>query len=353
MKRGFSLFEILLALLIMSMIIVGGIEYASRKNETSAAELLGHRLYLYGLAVSDYARQNPQKLNAETEFYGINWLKNEPNPENCTNPDDITTCKPFLGPDFNLNFQAITIENFPDATDPEDAQIYTRLSPLAPPSTSLQVNLVQLGRVLKYTKATNQYAVDTSLSTRAINHANNFNDPLLGSPQLTYKLSSFDTEGYILSEGYSAGTGIDTAFLRLDGSNSMKASIRFDQSAPTKNIEGVGNINFDTTSNTSGKITDTGSINFKQGNVTVKTLRSVRPTTPANDGDPLQDQGTILTPSNSSCSLAYMETRTGAAGEKQSCNVKLNSTNQWTMERKKTVTQSKPDCTAACIVWGF
>jgi prepilin-type N-terminal cleavage/methylation domain-containing protein len=350
MKRGFSLFEILLALLIMSMIVVGGIEYASRKNETSAAEQLGHRLYLYGLAVSDYARQNPKKLAEETEFYGVNWLKNEPNPENCTTPGDLSTCKPFLGQDFNLKFQAIALEVFPDSTDPEDAQIYTRLSPLAPPSTSLQVNLVQLGRVLKYTKATNQYAVDTSLSTRAINHANNFNDPLLGSPQLTYKLSSFDTEGYILSEGYSAGTGIDTAFLRLDGSNSMKASIRFDSLAATKNIEGLNEINFDTQG--AGSIKNVGSINFVAANTKMINLRLVFPTQEDNE---LKDySGRILTQNDSYCAISHFKVKTQAAGNRQKCLVNLNTDGEWEIIRQGQGTGSdKPECSASCLIWGF
>lgn len=136
-------------------------------------------------------------------------------------------------------------------------------------------------------------------------------------------------------------------------------------------ITGLNRLAFDTTANTLKEITNlntltflpndttntiknVGNVEFIEGNVKVKTLRSVRPGTPADHGDPLKDQGRILTPDNSSCGLAYLETRSGADGQLQSCNVKLNENNQWAVYRdKRGASQEKPDCTAVCIVWGF
>jgi prepilin-type N-terminal cleavage/methylation domain-containing protein len=343
MKRGFSLFEILLALLIMSMIVVGGIEYASRKNETSAAEQLGHRLYLYGLAVSDYARQNPQKLTVETEFYGINWLKNEPNPESCTHPDDLTTCKTFLGQDFNLQFQSIHLESFSDVEDPEDAQMFTRLTPHPAPSSGLKIDLVQLGRVLKYTKATNDYHADLSLATRAINAANHFNDPFLGSPQLTYKLSSYDAEGHIYSDGLSTGTGIDSAFLRLDGTNSMKASIRFAETAASNNVEGVKTIQFVDSANNPRKSSENIS-GMRMGRFSII------------DGEDGDTASMFRYTQTSACFLQTVlvwDNVTDQSGH-DGCSIDTNGNTQWRLIMSKSGNKPKNghNCEAICLEWG-
>jgi hypothetical protein len=59
---GFSLFEVLLVLLVASMIAVAAIKYAKHQQEVSAAQLYGLNLYTYGQGVYSYVYSNAATL---------------------------------------------------------------------------------------------------------------------------------------------------------------------------------------------------------------------------------------------------------------------------------------------------
>jgi prepilin-type N-terminal cleavage/methylation domain-containing protein len=231
MQRGFSLFEILLALLVMSMIVVGGIQWSNRKHEEASAQQLGHRLFQYGLAVSEYARQNPAGYTAKNlppnTFYGIAWLQDpaHPNREMCRDPEDVSTCETFLGEDFNFYFDKIQIAPLIEGNP--DSVIHVSFDP--PTSNMpgpLTVHSVTVGKVYLLNKTTREYDVDVSLDSRAINFANHFTDQN-GSARIFYQLFPLDASGVITGQPFTAGANVDSGYLRTDGSNDMDANIRF------------------------------------------------------------------------------------------------------------------------------
>lgn len=245
MKRGFSLFEILLALFIMSMIVVGGIQWSKRKHEEAAAQQLGLRLFQYGMAVSEYARQNPDGYTSNNlppnNLYGINWLKAKTNPESCY-PDN-NHCQTFLGQDFNFNLSDLRVEPLYPGMD--DTQIHVELEPPVTDKVGpLNVKLIIVGKVLRFTTGTQPYQVDISLDSRAVNFANQYNDQS-GTAEITYTLAPLNENAQITGVPSTTAPNIDTGYLRTDGSNEMDNSIRFSSTALNKKVEGVKELQFD------------------------------------------------------------------------------------------------------------
>lgn len=229
MKRGFTLFEILLVLFVMSMIVIGGIQYAQRQQEQAAAQQLGQRLYQYGIAASEYARQNPDKFTVPHEVYGIEWLKTAVNPETCTNPNDPQSCKTFLGKDYDLNFSSIVIGTLQGDPDAMDDQIYTKLTPDS--AGVLNIELIELGTVYRYSKDAAKYEVDLSLPGQAATAANEYTEQY-GNARITYSVENFNANTdindiHIVGVPNTSTPNVDAGYLRTDGSNEMDGDLRF------------------------------------------------------------------------------------------------------------------------------
>ena len=75
-SRGFSLFEMVLALVVVSMLAVAGIKYTNYQAQSSAAEVYGQNLYLYGQAVRGFIYDNAQSIN---QFVAANHIQLPPN----------------------------------------------------------------------------------------------------------------------------------------------------------------------------------------------------------------------------------------------------------------------------------
>jgi prepilin-type N-terminal cleavage/methylation domain-containing protein len=330
MKRGFTLFEILLALFVLSALVVGGIEYAQRKKDEAAAEQLGLRLYQYGIAVADYARQHPQGLHASEE-YGVNWLKMTLNPESCVDPMHPTadTCKPFLGPEFNLTLPYLVIETFPGAPDPQDAQIYTRLTN---PSGAkiLTVELVQLGRVMRK-------GVDLSLASRAVNFANNFTDQY-GAGRIHYTLSSLDQNGYIIGDSETPNPNVDYGYLLTSGENSMKGSIQFSSTAISKNLVGVETIEFANQRHFSG----------------MKLQGPFKSAGTGRAGGPNPFKTTLIPSKNSVCFLTTVDIydKTNGNDASESCSIK-DLSGSWVLIAGTDHKVNNVSCEAQCLSWAL
>lgn len=233
MKRGFTLFELLLVLFVMSMIVIGGIQYAQMQREKNAAKQLGQRLYQYGIAVAEYARQNPDHFTVPHEVYGIEWLKNRINPETCTTPNlnDPNTCEMFLGKDYHLNFQFIKVANLQGDPDATDDQIYTKLSPN--PTGGLTVDIIELGTVYRPGRATSgkAYEVDLSLPGQAATVANQYTQEF-GHARITYSVEAYNpgsdiNDIHIVGAPTTSIPNVDSGYLRTDGTNKMDGDIGF------------------------------------------------------------------------------------------------------------------------------
>ena len=233
MKRGFTLFEILLVLFVMSMIVIGGIQYANRKAEETSAKQLGHKLYQYGIAVAEYTRINPDGHTDDYEAYGIEWLKNTINPETCTDPNNPATCEMFLGKDFNLKLQALYIGDLHGDADDEDDKIYTKF--IQDPITgNFNLDFIELGTLYRYSKDDKKYTVDLSLPGRAAVFANEFIDEY-GGARIIYTVQEFTGNNnvddiHIIGLVNTSGPNVDAGFLRTDGSNQMDADVQFSAS---------------------------------------------------------------------------------------------------------------------------
>jgi len=211
-------------------------------------------LFQYGLAVTDYARQNPQGLDASNEpveFYGYEWLQNIANPETCTDPDDLNTCKPFLGTDFSLRFGSIVLGDLA-----QDEQLYTVFNVIdggiSGMPDRLELERIEVGPVYKYAKTKDDgadgrqaYEIDLSLSSRAANYASEYRDQK-GSGVVTYALSSYEEDGHIMGHPSTSGPNVDYGYLLTSGQNEMKGPVRFSDSTSIdqRKLTGVGHIEF-------------------------------------------------------------------------------------------------------------
>lgn len=234
---GFTLFELMLLLLLASILVVTLITATQRKSQESAAEQLGFRLYQYGRAVTDYVRQNPDNFsfpdNEPSPFYGYEWLQEKTNPE---------TGKSFLGPDFSLDIRPLKIED----VDDEDSPLKTVLHFVLVDDDDddedeyvLALDTVQLGRVMRPVAAKEReeddpqegtiYRVDLSLAAAAAQYATEYRSRE-GAAALDYFL-----EGDLADDpahAYIVGTakpdfGISDYWLQTSGFNEMQGPVRF------------------------------------------------------------------------------------------------------------------------------
>lgn len=332
MKRGFTLFEILLALFIMSMIVVGGMQWSKRKHEEAAARQLGLRLFQYGMAVSEYARQNPDGYTSKhlppNNLYGVDWLKHKTNPESCY-PDN-SHCQFFLGQDFSFNLSDLRVGPLREGVD--DSQIHVEL---VPPTSDkigpLTVKLISVGKVYRYTTGTSPYSVDISLDSRAVNFANQYNDQS-GTAEITYTLYPLNQDGMITGVPSTTSPNIDSGYLRTDGTNQMDNSIRFSSSAATKNIENVSAVKFHNGTVTSATVV----INFDKGNAIYVS--------------PVTNQSYILGPMNSFCGLSAVVPRDNNSGT--GCEIKEDANGNYLLWRtRETGGQKWPTCKMNCFLF--
>lgn len=252
-QRGFSLFEILLVLIVFMVAIVAVVQYMTREKEKSGAEDLGYRLFQYGLAVTDYARQNPDGFTPADEpihVDGYAWLQNTINPETCADPNDVSTCKPFLGAEFSLDFPSIVVGDLANGQ-----QLYTVFNVIEGGTSGvpdrLGVELIELGIVYKYAKtqgqgnARQQYEVDLSLASRAANFASEYRDQR-GSAVITYTLSGYEEDSHIIGVPSTGGPNVDYGYLLTSGQNEMNGPVRFSASTADdqRAVRNVGRVEF-------------------------------------------------------------------------------------------------------------
>jgi prepilin-type N-terminal cleavage/methylation domain-containing protein len=335
MKRGFSLFEIMLVLFVLSMIVMGGIQYSQSQQEKNAAQQLGQRLYQYGVAVSEYARLNPDKLlPGDHEMYGIEWLKNKINPETCDTPDltDPDTCDTFLGQDFNLQLKNLYIAGMQGDEDAQDDQLYTEFEQI---NGELRIKLVELGTVYRYAKAkesteeqTVEYVVDLSLPGQAAMVANEHTYEY-GSARLTYTVEKINAGNdiddiHVVGIPTTSLPNVDSGYLRTDGSNKMDGDLAFSSPATGKGLvlengekinrwvlEGVKDPKFNPGDKTRGQPGDSDLANTTWGDFYISRK---------NDGGkwvPLVANGRAYNTKNSFCFLTGFE----EIGEGGACRV--------------------------------
>lgn len=341
--RGFSLFEVMLALIVMSLIVVGGIAWSKRKQQETSAEQLGHRLYLYGMAVTEYGRQNPDGYHSgklpPANLYGFEWLKNTPNKEMCADINNDATCDMFLEQDFNFKFNAVVISSLIEGNDDAQVEVIYE-TPLSTTPGPLKVKEVRVGKVYVFSQNGGNYEVNISLDARATSVANHFHDQH-GTAEITYKLSSMDKTALITGVPTTMGINVDAAYLRTDGANEMDNSIRFSNTATMRDIEQVGTINFK---------------NQRKAEFSGMTLITP-PDCNVNNSKCTLVQATKDAQGNSTnvCFLSqttYREPENNHGGDHYGCKIVTESGN-WVMYNKNLGGHdNRNTCSAICLSWG-
>lgn len=389
MKRikGFSLFEIILVMLVLSVAIVAIITHTGRKTQETAADQLGYRLFQYGLAVSDYARQNPEGFNPDNEpetMYGYEWLKNIENPE---------TDKPFLGENFTLNIPPLRIRNVETDDDDENEErvIKTEFSinQTGQGNYELFVDLVELGVVTKPTTTTQRgeagemYVVDLSLAGAAANYASTYRNRD-GAAVITYRLHedfAIDPENAHIVGEPKSDVGIGEYWLLISGDNQMQGPVQFNEGvvADNRRISGVDSINFSDKPgthemlgvekiifsddpNATQEILGVDTIGFVANNTTVPAFRGFRQTgeftlSITNNDDwtrsrALSYGNNMLNTSNSICFLTAIQVPQNAA---TTCEVEpVGTVNTWTLSAERHSSSGTTIvCTARCLMFNW
>jgi type II secretory pathway pseudopilin PulG len=246
---GFSLFEVILVMLVIAVLVAAFITFKGRRAQEDAAERLGYRLYEYGMAVSEYVRLNPDGYspdNEPEEIFGYEWLQETTNPQ---------TNEPFLNKHFSLDFLQLRIANVEDG----DAVIKTVLNidQTGQGDFDLVVDLIELGVVSIAVTAGERdenapsgviYRPDPSLAGRAAHYASNYRDddgPAMIAYRLAGDFSDTPNELYIVGEP-KLELSLAEHWLQTDGGNYMQGPIQFNRNLPetTRRIKGLNKLEF-------------------------------------------------------------------------------------------------------------
>lgn len=254
-QKGYTLFEILLVLMVISIITVSIITFVNRKTQQSSSEQLGYRLFQYGLAASEYARINPEHFEPKDdpiEFYGYEYLQITKNPENCTDPTDPDTCKPFLGKDFNLNISPLIIDDV-DAGHKAKIKTVYNVQQQSFGRHALEVEIIELGSVYTSSKTvtdpdngtSQQKTANLALARNAAHYASTYRDQA-GSARIKYGTETMEADAHITGYPFNDVMSKDP-WLLTTGENTMKGVIEFDNNTPAgkRQVKNVDEIQFD------------------------------------------------------------------------------------------------------------
>lgn len=287
LKAGFSLFEILLALFVISVLVVGVTRYIMTQEQTSAEQQYGQNLYTYGQAVYQYVYNNSAYLIKNNAFSnpalapasastngslpaGYNMQVVIPAAQitqwlNQTNAGlNPQTGQPYLPAQFHLN-QGVTqlllalpdnSGSGPDQTKTGDASLSTTVY-YSSTSTNLPPLIVITTGVLYQAQGSSQaYVLRPDLTAAAIQYANNFYANNQGGAAITYTYpynpsspspTTVVTGNVTLGAQLGGGNGYLMTKGSNQGGNSMEGNINFGLDAQGNSlgsIQSVQVINF-------------------------------------------------------------------------------------------------------------
>ncbi len=347
--KGFTLFEIMLVMLVVGFGIVAMINYTGRKTQESAADQLGYRLFQYGIAVSDYARQNPDGYDPNNEpevFYGYEWLQGKSNPE---------TGEPFLGEDFSFDIRPLKIldvETDMDSANPRILKTVLSIDQTGQGGYELVVDLIELGLVTRSATATQQeggadeYVSDPSLAGAAATYASNYRGRD-GQSVIEYQLdedfADNPQKAHIIGEP-KQDVGLSDYWLRTDGGNQMQGPIEFNSTVIPENRT----------------ITGVDSIGFTDSSSNVQTLRGFRITSEVGwSTNQNVDYSTTFTsalnfPVHSGNSMCFIVTMQVPSESTDTCAITLSTSNEWYLSMQRTAkTNHDFICKARCIMFDW
>ncbi len=349
---GFTLFEIMLVMLVVAFAIVAMITFTQRQTQETAAEQLGYRLFQYGMAVTDYARQNPDgyDFNNEPEtFYGYEWLQEIDNPE---------TGEPFLGDKFILNVNPLRIRDVDGDASPLRTELV--IDDRGNGNFELVVDVIELGVVTKPVAAKQRsvdepegtkYVPDPSLAGAAATYASNYRDRD-GAAVIAYRLSDDFEENPLEAQIIGEPKGdinLSDYWLQTDGGNQMQGPIRFNTGVTPadRKLTGVDSIEFSDEPGDASTISGVKEIDFDKDDLTINSMFSTIQTCEVRGNASrllvTWGENSLVSNGNSVCFLAGVTQ--GAA-----CNL--------TVERAGNVyywhghnSNGGTSCHFACLVW--
>jgi hypothetical protein len=346
--KGVTLFEMLLVLLVIMVLVATFFTFSGRKTQGNAAEQLGFRLYQYGLAVTDYARINPDNYDANTELesiYGYEWLQEKTNPE---------TGQPFLGASFSLDITPLKIAEI----DPGEPYMQTILSinALGQNEFEVLVDLIEVGMVSRPLPAGKRdpdapsgtaYQADPALAAAAATYANNYRTDA-GPAAITYKLAGDfkEPEELLLIGEPRFDLGTSEYWLQTDGRNQMQGSIRFNPEidAANRRVTGVDNIEF----------FDGQDAIMKFRGFRLSELFVFETTQYRGHGDPVVINGKSFYATDSICYLESMQTPPSSADNCRVTLVQVGGQHQWYLIASRTGASNNPlICNVRCVMFDW
>ncbi len=249
-RLGFSLFEVLLVLILASVIAAGAFEFYQEKRDNEVADVLAQRMYFFSQAVRSFATDNqnaiingtfvcppvppdssclkhhPSGEHPKYVFTGVTWL---------TNP---VSGDAYLDSDFTFdNLGPLELQRSADDESLiDDAAIKVIIEPIVVAGgkvTDIIIDFGSLYDVQDVTKPEPKGAISAKAATKAAN----MYDPMLGPSAFTYT-AGLDAEGNQIPIQATLGPLSDSTagFLRLDGTSIMSGDINF-QSDASKSID--------------------------------------------------------------------------------------------------------------------
>jgi prepilin-type N-terminal cleavage/methylation domain-containing protein len=280
--NGFSLFEVLTVLAVVSLASVAGLQYYKGQQEKTIANDYGRKLYLYGQAAQQYVSDstifhttyflqgtdpdghNPlvpqatlQGDDYTTTIVGVNWLKE-------ANAGKNAEGQPYLDDQFSFakDVRPLIIAQKDEEGNlslTNDDAITTTISFSSLSSSSPYRIAVTTGALYSFNGTDPQSnlplepVVKPTLTQQAISTANTYYTPESGIPALEYKfpydVSAGETPENAPVEGRMSQEVPDTDFIKLDGSNFMQNTLSFEELTGHA-IRGIAAIEFNSTNNT-------------------------------------------------------------------------------------------------------
>jgi type II secretory pathway pseudopilin PulG len=240
---AFSLFEILLVLVVTSIIAVSAMKYAQQTKQNNVADVLAQRMYFFSQAVRAFQSDHPgieagtfvcptpvagstcqKNADGSYDFTGVTWLTSLVDPN--------TQLPIYLNADFTFdNLAPLELRSL-DGQQVDDAAIVVRMSG---PNITIDYGL------LYDLQDPENAQIEHAISANAAQKATTMYDPQVGPSSFTYVGGLSATDGSSLPIVAKLGSpGTSDAFLRLDGTSQMRGDIN----VGGKNIHGVDKVAF-------------------------------------------------------------------------------------------------------------